>query len=135
MTTYSHVGDALVAMLRDLLRRYDEFVTERGPFPDLSARARVHFGDPDTTLPASLEMIVMNMHSSDEPQFVTQRFVSVRVAKGRSGGFVSLSCFHGTKKELRELLEEQADDPSALVVRVNELAEGLPEETNHDVWR
>jgi hypothetical protein len=70
-----------------------------------------------------------------DPKFASQRFLSVRVIKSVVHGYVSLSCFHGTRAELRVLLEGQASQPDLLMQRISELADGLPEETNPEIWR
>lgn len=123
------------AMVRDLLRQYDGCVSEQGRFAEFSAGRTVHFGDPAVSLPGRVELLLMAMDPAIDARFATQRFVSVRVMKSRDGGFVSLSCLHGTRDELRRSLEQQADDPGFLVARIGELADGLPEETDPDIWR
>jgi hypothetical protein len=135
MTDDLPLDKTISSMLTELLRRYDEAVAERGPFRDLCARRPVFFGDPLTTMPAHVELMIMHMNADDEPGFVTQRFLSVRVTKSREHGFVSLSCLHGNKAELRARLHEEAANPEFLVQRVSELAQGLPEESNPDIWR
>ena len=123
------------AMVRDLLRQYDERVAERGHFPDFSAGRAVQFGDPAVSLPGRVDLVLMAMDPAIDARFATQRFISVRVMKSRDGGFASLSCLHGTRDELRRALREQAEDPDFLVARIGELADGLPEETDPDIWR
>lgn len=129
------VEEALSGILRDLLRYYDERVPERSTFPDVRVGRSVYFGDPDLTRPGRVELVVMHMDKDLDAAFDHMRFVSVRVMKSREGGFVSSSCLHGTKKELRERLTALAGNPQFLVERVYELANGLPEETNPDIWR
>jgi hypothetical protein len=129
------IEKALAECLRDILRHYDERVTERSAFNDLRAWREVHFDDPDMTLPGKLELVVMSMDERLDPSYVTLRFLSVRVMKSRQGGYASMTCLHGTKVELREQLDVLLHDPDFLVDRVRELADGLPEETNPDVWR
>jgi len=122
-------------MTRDLLRFYDERVPEQGDFPDIRVGKPVHFGDPTITVPGRIELIVMNMDKRLDPSYDYLRFLSVRVMKSREGGFTSSTCLHGRKKELREELEKLAEDPSFLVERVEQLSNGMPEETNPDIWR
>ncbi|MCX7020218.1 MAG: hypothetical protein WCK47_11890 [bacterium] len=135
MTDSTDISVILKDIIDELLRKYDDCVTEHGAFPDLKAGRRAHFDDPLTTLPGWLELAVMSMNSHDEPHFITQRFLSVRVVKSRKQGFVSLSCNHGFKQELRNSLQTLATDPEPLVERILELADGLPEETAPDIWR
>jgi hypothetical protein len=135
MPQTAQIGPLLSGMVADLLKNYDERVPERGMFPDVRVMRPFHFGDPETTLPGKVELVVMNMDREMDPQFSELRFVSVRVVRSRHGGFASMSCLHSTKGQLRARLEELQRDPEFLVERVEELAEGLPEETNPDIWR
>jgi len=135
VTDPADISVVVTDILKELLNRYDGCVTERGAFHDLKAGRNVHFDDPLTTRPGWLEMAVMNMNSHDEPGFVSLRFLSVRVVKSRKHGFVSLSCYHGVKQALRRSIESLAENPAPLVERVLELADGLPEETNPEIWR
>ena len=135
MPDETQLGPVLSGMVADLLHCYDERVPERGAFADVRVSRPFHFGDPSTTLPGKVELVVMNMDREMDPQFSEMRFVSVRVVKSREGGFVSMSCLHSTKARLRDHLEELVLDPAFFVERVEELAAGLPEETNPDMWR
>ncbi len=129
------LAPSVTEMVQSLLQAYDSRVTDRGMFADLSARQTVHFGDPQTTRPGRLELLVLAMDPEMNPQFDQMRCLSVRVCKSRDGGFASLSCLHGTRADLRAALERIAADPAFLLDRIHELADGLPEETNPDVWR
>lgn len=129
------LADTLRDMLREILATYDERVSERGSFPDLRVMRDHHFGDPDIHRPGRLELIVMSMDPKLDPKFESQRFLSVRVVKSVAHGYVSLSCFHGTRAQLRAQLEAQAACPDLLSGRISELADGLPEETNPEIWR
>lgn len=135
MPDETQLGPLLSGMVADLLRYYDERVPERGAFPDVRVSRPFHFGDPGTTMPGKVELVVMNMDREMDPQFSEMRFVSVRVVKSREGGFVSMSCLHSTKAQLRARLEDLRHDPDFFIERVEELAAGLPEETNPDLWR
>lgn len=125
----------LKAMLQDLLRYYDERVPECGAFPDVRVVRPFHYGDPDVSLPGKLELVIMNMDSELDRKYDSLRFVSVRVMKSREGGFAAMTCLHGGKTDVKARLEELVSDPGFLADRVNELALGLPEETNPDIWR
>jgi hypothetical protein len=129
------LADTLRDMLREILAKFDERVSERGTFPDLRVTRDHHFGDPAIHRPGRLELIVMSMDPKLDPKFDFQRFLSVRVIKSVVHGYVSLSCFHGTRAELRAQLEAQAARPDLLLGRIRELADGLPEETNPEIWR
>lgn len=129
------LSEAASSIVRSLLAQFEERVSERGPFPDLQAGRTVQFGDPDTAMPGRVDLLVLNMDSGTDPAFNELRFVSVRVRRAIHGGFASLSCLHGRKAELRKQLEDLADDPAFLVERIEELAHGLPEETNPDLWK
>jgi hypothetical protein len=135
MSAYTDISVALKEALGELLGRYDESVSEHSAFPDLVARKAVHFGDPSYTLPGRVELVIMNMDPKQHRGFDRLRFLSVRVMKSRDGGFVSMSCLHGDKSALRQQLQELHKDPAYLVDRVDELASGLPEESNPDIWR
>lgn len=125
----------LQGLIRELLKEYDRRVPERSAFPDIRAGRTYSFGDPTTTLPGRIELVLMNMDARLDPKYDYLRFLSVRVMKSRDGGYASVTCLHGNKKELRSELEELLEDTSFLVDRVRELAEGLPEETDPDIWR
>lgn len=132
---YDEMVETVQGLVGDLLRTFNERVPERGEFPDVRVGRPVQFGDPDVSLPGRVELVVMNMDARLDPAFDRMRFVSVRVMKSREGGYASLTCFHGPKDEVHRSLEEQLRDPEFLIERISELAEGLPEETNPDLWR
>lgn len=122
-------------MVADLLEVYDEKVTPAGPFNDLRVKRQVQFGDPESTMPGMLEITIMSMDEKLNPANRHLRFVAVRVKKSVRGGASSSTCFHGTRDELRAELEREQRDPTLLLERVEELASGLPEETNPNFWR
>jgi len=129
------IENTLRELIEELLEQFDSRVPETGDFRDLNVGRGVHFGDPETALPGKLQLIVMHMDARLDPRYHYLRFLSVRVMKSREGGYSSSTCLHGRKQELREALEEQLHDPQLLLERVNQLAIGLPEETNPDIWR
>jgi hypothetical protein len=135
MTKRDDLSRAISDTIGELMLHYDQRVTERAPFPDLRAGRQFHFDDPDTTLPGRFELVVMNMDPRLDPKYDRLRFLSVRVMKSRQGGYSSTTCLHGTKEELREQLTVLAHDPGFLIDRVTELADGLPEESNPDIWK
>lgn len=135
MNGNSQLHRLLSGMIGEILQKYDERVPERGAFGDLRVGAQFHFDDPDTTLPGRVELVVMHMDSRLDPKYDVLRFVSVRVMKSRQGGYASSTCLHGSKSDLRQQLEEQRNTPFLLATRVEQLAHGLPEETNPDIWR
>ena len=135
VTDHDNVATAVRSVLKELLEDYRRRVPDRGPFRDLAAGIQVHFGDPTVTLPGRLEIIVMSMDPRIDTRHDTLRFISVRVRKSREGGYASSTCLHGTKDELYEQLTEQLDNPHLIVERVRQLAEGLPEETDPDIWK
>ena len=123
-------------MVHALLEQFDQHMTTRGPFHEFHARGNLALGDDSaSTAPLHVEMVVMAMDPAIEPRFVELRFVSLRIMKGREGGFVSLSCLHGTADELRARLVALEREPGYLIERIRELAQGLPAETNPDLWR
>lgn len=126
---------ALTELLQEVLTQYEERVPESGRFADLRAGRAVHFGDPDTTRPGRVEIAVMHMDTEIDRNYEQVRFLAVRVWKSRDGGTASTTCFHGTKTELKASLQAQLDSPYLLVERAEELAHGLPEESNPDIWR
>ncbi|MGI8905854.1 MAG: hypothetical protein ACR2IE_05105 [Candidatus Sumerlaeaceae bacterium] len=135
MSNRDEMNQAVREMLDEILAVYEERVPARSKFPDLRAGRRVHFGDPSITLPGRVELAVMHMDAEIDRQFDSLRFLAVRVWKSRNGGMASTTCFHATKDTLQDELERQLEDPSYIIDRVEELAHGLPEETNPDVWR
>jgi hypothetical protein len=135
MSDREEIGQAVQEILREILPVYDELVPARSTFPDVRAGRKVHFGDPEITMPGRIELAVMHMDAELDRTFDSLRFLAVRVWKSRDGGIASTTCFHGAKKELKQELLRQADDPEFLIDRVQELADGLPEETNPDIWR
>lgn len=135
MESTTDIDEALKALLQELLENFESRVPERGRFPDLRASRSVYFGDPDTTRPGHLELSVMHMDSEIDRLYDQMRFVAVRVWKSRDGGTASTTCFHGTRDEVRGRLNDELLAPEFLVERVYELAHGLPEESNPDLWR
>lgn len=135
MTDREQIAEAVSRLLSELLVHFDKKVPEQGPFPDLRARCEVEFGDPSTDAPGWLELDVMPMEVKLDPNYNRIRFISVRVMKSRKNGYASMTCLHCEKQELRQEIEAQIKDPEYLVQRVEELASGLPEETNPDVWK
>lgn len=135
MSSEPEIITTLSEILGDLLSVYDERVSDEGPFNDLRVKRQVHYGDPDTTSPGLLEVVVMSMDEKLNPVNRTMRFVAVRVKKSSRGGTVSSTCYHGTKESLRTDLEREKRTPALLLERVEELASGLPEETNSNLWR
>src|SRR5690348_13490437 len=135
MSAQAEIIDALQELLREILERYDEKVAEEGPFNDLRVKRQLQFGDPSVTMAGLLELTVMHMEDQLNPSHRTIRFIAVRVKKSPRGGAVSSTCLHGTKEELRFELERELRHPELLLERVEELASGLPEETNPGFWR
>lgn len=135
VSQHQELEQAVRDILEELLPVYDERVTTKAKFPDLHAGRRVHFGDPDISLPGRVELAVMHMDAQIDRNYDSLRFLAIRVWKSREGGTASTTCFHATKTDLKTELEQQLHDPSFIIDRVEELALGLPEETNPDVWR
>ena len=133
MAATEQIEEAVADLLRELLEVFDGRVPETGPFPDLRAGTPFPFADDGTQ--GRLELVVMSMDPKHDPAFAAQRFVSVRVKKSPRGGTASVSCFHGTKAEVRGRLEAEASGPVYLADRVAELANGLPEESNPELWQ
>ncbi len=135
MSSNSEIATALHEMLIDLLPDFYDKVPEKGSFNDLRVKRQVYFDDPGTTLPGLLELTVMCMDQQLDPNFGEMRFVAIRVKKSPRGGTVSATCFHGTTDEVRLALERERQNPARLLEKIQELASGLPEETNPDLWR
>ena len=135
MSYHDELSRAISEVLSEILGQFDGRVTARAPFADLRVGRQFYFDDPETTLPGRFELVVMSMDPRLDPSYDLLRFLSVRVMKSRKGGYSSLTCLHGTREELREHLMVLAHDPGFLVDRISELADGLPEETNPDLWR
>jgi len=135
MNASTDLGEVIEDLLRQILQVYNERVPERGKFNDVRAGAPVHFGDPRTTRPGRIELAVMHMDTEIDRNYDEIRFLAVRVWKSREGGIASSTCFHAPKASLKAQLEEEVSAPHFLVDRVEELAHGLPEETNPDIWR
>jgi len=135
MSSDSEIMEVLPRMLGELLQAYDERVSDEGPFNDLRVKKQVFYNDPATAMPGILEIAVMSMDADLNPVNKTLRFVAVRVKKSPRGGAVSSTCFHGTKAELKAELERELRAPDLLPNRIEELASGLPEETNPNMWR
>jgi hypothetical protein len=135
MSDRDDIAEAVEEMLHEILTAYEDRVPAQSIFPDVRAGRKVYFGDPSTSMPGRVELAVMHMDKELDKVFDSLRFLAVRVWKSRDGGTASTTCFHATKKELRALLEEQLHSPDYIVDRIQELANGLPEETNPDIWR
>ena len=135
MSDRNEIAEAVQQMLDDILSEYEERVPARSVFPDLKAGRKVQFGDPSVAMPGRVELAVMHMDAELDKQFDSLRFLAIRVWKGRQGGTASTTCFHGPKPALKQQLEEEAEKPDYIVDRIWELADGLPEETNPDIWR
>ncbi|MCX7963554.1 MAG: hypothetical protein N2644_03585 [Candidatus Sumerlaea chitinivorans] len=135
MHEFSPLTDVLPALLENLFATYDERVTECGPFPDHSVSARVAIEGMLGVRNVRLEISVRSMNKEINEAFQTQRFLAVRLHKTDGPGFVSATCYHGTKEELRSRLVALIANPADLTERIEELAHGLPEETDPDLWR
>lgn len=135
MSSNNEIYSALQELVGEILQAFDHKVSETGPFPDLRVKQQLYYGDPAVNQPGMLELTVMNMDQQINPQHSSTRFLALRVKKSPRGGTVSATCFHGTKSELRAELEREQKDPTILAERVQELASGLPEETNPNLWR
>jgi hypothetical protein len=135
MSDRDDIAEAVEEMLHEILSSYEERVPAQSVFADLRVGRKVYFGDPSTSMPGRVELAVMHMDKELDRSFDSLRFLAVRVWKSREGGTASTTCFHATKKELRAQLEEQLESPDYIVDRIQELANGLPEESNPDIWR
>jgi len=135
MSNPAEIAEYLRELLLQLLRDFDTQVTDSGAFSDYRVKMQFHYGDPATTLPGMLEIAVMNMDENLDTRNRDLRFVAVRVKKSPRGGSASSTCFHGTKAEVRQHLQDELQQPTILLQRVQELASGLPEETNPALWR
>ena len=129
------IRKAVIEIVEEILESYDKHVPECAAFPDLRVGRKVFFGDRLTTMPGRVELVVMNMDKRHDPDFDRMRFLSLRVMKSREGGYASVTCLHGDKAEVRRELEGFVDFPEFLLARIDELSNGLPEETNPDIWR
>lgn len=135
MTSDQEISEALQEILTDILAAYEEKVPAEGAFNDFRVKRQVRFGDPATASPGLLELTVMAMDEKINPANRALRFLAIRVRKSPRGGVVSSTCFHGTTEKLRGELEREQRNPAMLVMIVQELLFGLPEETNPDMWR
>ena len=135
MEMRDEISPILKEMLADMLRDFDTRVPELHAFPDFRIRRQAHFADPATTLPGILEIAIMSMDESLSPDRASQRFLAIRVKKSPRGGAVSCTCFHGTRDELKQHLQQELKAPAQLLNRIEELSHGLPEETNPAMWR
>ncbi len=128
---------ALLLLVESLLARYEECVPARGLFPDLSASQPVRHR---SSLSGSeseviLEMSIRAMNPEAGEAFDRVRFVCLRARNPRTQGFASATMFHGTKTELHQRLKRMRIDADELLDAARALLEGLPEETNPDLWR
>jgi hypothetical protein len=135
MSARHEMSEAVREALQKILQQYDQRVPARSVFKDVTGGARLHFGDPSITLPGRIELAVMHMDAQLDREYDSLRFLAIRVWKSPDGGMASTTCFHATAQELKEELEGQLHDPSFIVDRIEELAHGLPEETNPNIWR
>lgn len=129
------MDQAVCGLVRDLLARYDEAVTEAGPFEDQRVQCAYQFGDPGVARPGTIELALMPMDPKIDPKYHSLRFLAVRVRKSREGGWASATCLHGTRAGLRTSLEGLLRNPAPVVNRIDQLANGLAEETDPDLWR
>lgn len=132
---HSEIEEVLQEILAALLADFDKRVPAEGSFDDFRIKKQVYFGDPATAMPGLLELTIMSMEEKLDASHRAMRFLAVRVKKSSRGGTVSATCFHGTTDELRAELEREKRDPTLLMEKISELALGLPEETNSDLWR
>lgn len=135
MSADSDIVTPLTEMLGELLAVYDDKVPAEGAFSDLRFKRQIHFGDPKSTSPGLLEVTVMSMDEKLNPANRHIRFVALRVKKNSQGGTVSSTCFHGTTEQVRAELEREKAGPGLLLELIEELASGLPEETNSNLWK
>ena len=129
--------EAVPVLVRTLLSRYDAAVPEKGLFSDLVAVERVHHRSSlnGSESEVFLEMAVRAMNPDADARFDRLRFVALRARSPETQGFLSSTMFHGTKGELRSVLRRLLDDPAELLEAATALLEGLPEESDPDLWR
>ena len=135
METRAEISETLQELLTGLLRDYDARVPEAGAFNDLRVKQQVYFGPEQEVMPGVLELAVMHMDGQVNASNQNLRFIAVRVKKSARGGAASSTALHGTREELKAALEQERKRPAILLDRVEELASGLPEETNPSFWR
>lgn len=133
MSDGSDIVTSLNEMLSEILAVYDEKVPAEGVFNDVRFKRQVYYGE--TASPGLLELTVMSMDEKLNPANRSLRFLALRVKKSSRGGTASSTCFHGTKEKLYAELEREKINPQLLLARIEELASGLPEETNSNLWR
>lgn len=121
-------------MIGLLLEDFDSKVPAAGMFPDHRVSEPYPFEGESGPL-GRLELAVVAMDPRRDPSFDTVRYVALRVKKSPKGGVASISCMHGTAAEVKARLEGEARRAVYLSERATELAEGLPEETDPEMWR
>lgn len=132
-----NLSQAIPKLLGELLSKYAEAVPEEGLFPDLVAtepvRHRSYLNGSECEI--ILELAVRAMNPDFDPSFRRLRFLAVRAHSPETQGFVSTTLFHASTAELRSRLASLADDPAELIEAAQALIEGLPVETDPDLWR
>ncbi len=128
---------AISELLRELLVKFGEFVTAEGIFPDLVATRHVCHrsslnGSESVVI---LELAVRAMNPEFDPRFRTLRFLALRAHSPQTHGFISTTLFHAKADDLRKKLDELLANPQELLESATALLEGLPEESDPDLWR
>lgn len=131
------LDQAIPALLDDLLARFEAHVPVSDEFPDLTAKRRVRHDSSWNATHADvfLELSVRAMNPRAHPGFDHLRFLAMRARCPRTQGFVSTTLLHGPKEALRRQLEALRAQPAELVAMAAALLEGLPVETDPDLWR
>ncbi|MGB9691187.1 MAG: hypothetical protein ACPL7D_03370 [Candidatus Sumerlaeaceae bacterium] len=131
------LNNAIREMLHELVSKYGEFVAQAGLFPDLVAARRVRHRSSlnGSESEVVLEMAVRAMNPEFDPRFQSMRFLALRAHSPTTQGFISTTLLHASTQELRERLEGLLTDSQELLEAATQLIEGLPEESDPDLWR
>lgn len=131
------LAEAIEKLLGELLEQFAAAVPEVGEFPELAVSHpvihRSHLNGCVSEF--TLELSIRAMNARVSADFGRLRYLRVRVGRAGSGGGVSATLFHATAPELRKKIEALRRDPTELVESATALVEGLPVETDPDLWR
>ncbi len=110
----------------------EERMPETGEFDDIRVAAPAVFSEATTA--GQLELTAMHMTKKIDPEYENLRFIVIRVRTG-GGGAASSTTLHGTRSEILENLGKKDTVHELIYHRVMELAAGLPQQSDPDMWK
>jgi hypothetical protein len=129
------LNEMLAELAAELAHRLPREIPATGDFTPLTVRGPIEVKTPRGTFRGKVELHILAMRADIQSDFSDKRLLSVRVSSKGGQGFVSRSCFHGTSADLLASLTTESNSPTQLCEAVEQLAIGLPVESDDSLWR